>query len=77
LSTVLVYGKAIKVVLDFKFLGSCVRSSSKGFTVRRALAWAVARAMTAVWRSVSIPDWAKRKLFRSKVEPVLRYGAEA
>ena len=56
---VVVYGKAIKRVEDFKFLGAWVRSSLKDFMIRRALAFDAARKMLAVWTSRTIPDWAK------------------
>lgn len=72
-----IYGKSIEHVADFRFLGSWIKSSEKDFNVRRALAWKASMAMLRIWKSESIPNWAKRSLFRSTVEPVLLYGAEA
>ena len=74
--TLLIYERPIKVVKDFKFLGAWIRSSSKDFTVRRALAWRAVIALPHIWASPSITNATKRKLFRAVIEPVLLYGSE-
>jgi hypothetical protein len=75
--SITIYDKLIKLCFDFRFLGCWIISSEKDFNVRRALAWKASNAMMRIWKSESIPNWIKRSLFRSTVETVLLYGAEA
>ena len=73
---IFVYGKAIALCDDFKFLGSYVRSTEKDFSVRRALAWRACQQLQPLWSSPLRWD-TKRRLFQCFVLPVLTYGSEA
>ena len=66
-------GEEIKVVDDFKYLGSYVNSSSNDIKIRKALAWSACHKMTKFWRS-SLSRSLKIRLFIATVESVLLYG---
>ena len=66
-------GEQIKVVDDFKYLGSYVNSSSNDIKIRKALAWSACHKLTKFWRS-SLSRSLKIKLFIATVESVLLYG---
>ena len=68
-------GKLLKVVDNFKYLGSWTQSTSKDFEIRKALAWNVCHKMRKIWKS-SLKRKMKLHLFISTVECVLLYGAE-
>ena len=70
-----IYDEIASSCVDFKFLGSFVRSSSKDFAVRRALAWKACLKLRPLWRS-PLSRETKRRLFRSLIEPILTYAAQ-
>lgn len=68
-------GSPIESVLDFKYLGSWIRTSDKDISVRKELATTACKKLTNVWKSpLSIKH--RIRLFRATVEPVLLYGCE-
>jgi len=73
----LIYAKngPIKLVEDFKYLGSWLMRSQKDFEVRKAIAWSAATKMCKIWRS-NLSRECKIKLFTTTVESVLLYSAE-
>ena len=68
-------GIALKVVNDFKYLGSWVNSSEQDLKVRKALAWRALNGMACVWKS-NLPRNIKLSFFYATVESVLLYGCE-
>ena len=44
-------GKTLKVVKNFKYLGSSMESSEKDFEVRKALAWSSCHKLKTIWNS--------------------------
>ena len=68
-------GKAIGIVDNYKYLGTCLGKSWKeDFNRRKGLAWGIIRKYTQVWAAKAPMD-SKHKLFQALVEPVLSYGA--
>ena len=65
----------IKIVDNFKYLGSWMQSSEKDFNIRKALAWSAANKMKKLWKS-SIRDSLKVRIFRATIETIYTYGAE-
>lgn len=68
-------GRALKVVENFKYLGSWTKSSEDDFSVRKALAWSACHKLRKVWSS-KLSRKIKIRLFTATVESVLLYGAE-
>ena len=68
-------GEEIKVVEDFKYLGSYVNKSNDEIKIRKALAWSACHKMQKVWRS-TLKKSLKIRLFMTTVESVLLYGSE-
>ena len=68
-------GASLKIVKNFKYLGAWTESTSKDFTVRKALAWSACHKMRKVWTS-QLSNKMKIRLFLSTVESVLLYGAD-
>ena len=46
-----IYGKAIKIVENFKYLGSWIISSEQDIKVRKAMAWGTCHKLNRVWSS--------------------------
>ena len=68
-------GKTLKVVNNFKYLGSWMESSEKDFEVRKALAWSSCHKLKKIWNS-TLSRKIKVRLFLATVESVLLYGSE-
>ena len=69
-------GSTIKIVDDFKYLGSWLDSSFHDFEIRKALAWTACHRLSKVWKS-DLQRSVKKRLFLATVESVLLYGCEA
>ena len=67
-------GNAIKIVENFKYLGSWMRSSEQDIKVRKALAWEACHKLNRVWSS-PLKRNIKVRLFLATVESVLLYGS--
>ena len=65
-------GVNIKLVNDFKYLGSHINSSENDFKIRKGLAW---KACNKIWQS-NLSNALKVQTFKSLVEPILLYGSE-
>ena len=65
----------IKIVDNFKYLGSWMQSSEKDLNIRKALAWSAANNMKTLWKS-SIRYSLKVRIFRATIETKYTYGAE-
>ena len=69
-------GDVIPTTDEFRYLGSLVFDPESIFRDRRASAWRAAISLKAIFFS-SASDDTKIRLFRSTVEPILKYGAES
>ena len=69
-------GNLIKVVKDFKYLGSYIASTEKDIEIRIGKAWGAVNQLDSIWKS-NLPDTLKRNFFRATVESVLVYGSTA
>ena len=67
-------GNAIKIVENFKYLGSWLRSSEQDIKVRKALTWDACHKLNRVWNS-PLKRNIKVRLFLATVESVLLYGS--
>ena len=67
-------GNAIKIVENFKYLGSWMRSPEQDIKVRKALAWEACHKLNRVWSS-PLKRNIKVRLFLAPVESVLLYGS--
>jgi hypothetical protein len=54
----------IKLVKDFKYLGSWLLNCTKDFEIRKALAWKAFIRLVKIWESNSISSVVEIKLFR-------------
>lgn len=66
--------KNIESVDDFLYLGSYIESTAHDIDVRKAKAWSALNKLSCIWKS-NLPDYLKRRFFRSVVESVLLYGS--
>ena len=66
----------IKLVTDFKYLGSWVMSSSRDFEIRKESAWKAALSLNRIWKSKILSRNTILRIFKSTVESVLLYGSE-
>ena len=57
----------IKIVDNFKYLGSWMQSSEKDFIIRKALVWSAANKMKKLWKSI-IRDSLKVRIFRATMK---------
>jgi hypothetical protein len=64
----------IKLVKDFKYLGSWLLNGKKN-EIRKALAWKACIRLVKIWKSKSISTAVKIKLFRACVESTFLYNA--
>ena len=69
-------GEKIKIVENFKYLGSWTESTEKDLQIRKALAWTACHKLDKIWTS-KLSRKVKIKLFTVTVESVLLYGSEA
>ena len=65
----------LKLVSDYKYLGSWLEDSAKDFKIRRDLAWLAHRKLWRVWKSKNITREVKINLFKATVESVLLHNA--
>ena len=68
-------GTQIKMVEDFKYLGSYT-NTEKDTSCRIGMAWAAAHKLDKIWRS-PLCRRTKIKLFKAAVESILLYGTES
>ena len=66
----------IKLVTDFKYLGSWVMSSTRDFEIRKESAWKAALSLNRIWKSKILSRNTVLRIFKSTVESVLLYGSE-
>ena len=69
-------GKLIKVVTDFKYLGSYIASTERDIEIRLGKAWGALNQLDTIWKS-NLPIKLRRNFFRAAVESVLVYGSTA
>ena len=68
-------GDQLKVVDNFKYLGSWIKSSENDLKVRKSMAWSACYKMRKIWNS-QLSKALKIRLFVTTVESVLLYGSE-
>jgi len=68
-------GINIKLVKDFKYLGSHINSSENDFKIRKGLAWKACNKLNKIWQS-NFSNILKLQTFKSLVQPILLYGSE-
>ena len=69
-------GEKIKIVNDFKYLGSYVDDPEKDIKCRKAQAWSACNKLSKIWKS-NLSRNLKIRIFTATVESVLLYGCEA
>lgn len=69
-------GNLIKVVTDFKYLGSYIAFTEKDIEIRLGKAWGALNQLDTIWKS-NLPINLRRNFFRAAVESVLVYGSTA
>jgi hypothetical protein len=67
-------GNLIKVVKDFKYLGSYIAFTEKDVEIRLGKAWGALNQLDTIWKS-NLPENLKRNFFKAVVESVLVYGS--
>ena len=67
----------INIVDDFKYLGSCVRSTEHDVKVRIRLAWAAFAKVKSIFRSPQVKRNFKIRLFKAACISILLYGFES
>ena len=60
----------MKIVEDFKYLGSSTASSEKDIAVRKALAWKALNKLDKIWKSI-LSDEVKLNTFTTLIESTL------
>ena len=74
---VLLRGKPLQKVDNFKYLGSQMKSSRTDFEHRRGLAWGAFTCLTKIWEAKNIPVKLKVNIFKASVLSILLYGCES
>ena len=69
-------GNLLKVVEDFKYLGSYIASTERDIEIRIGQAWGALNQLDKIWKS-NLPKNLKKDFFRAAVESVLLYGSTA
>ena len=62
-------GNALKLVEDFKYLGSHIMCSAKDFRTQKGQAWNTCNKLEKVFKS-NLPNKLKLDLFKTAVEPI-------
>ena len=75
--TVLIRGKPLKKVDNFKYLGAQMKSTRTDFDHRRGMAWGAFTCLTKIWEAKHIPIGLKINIYRASVLSVLLYGCES
>jgi len=68
-------GYVLKLVNDYKYLGSFISSSLKDFTTRKGMAWSACNDLHKIWVS-DLHINIKIDIFRTLILPILLYGSE-
>ena len=66
----------LKIVEDFKYLGSRTANTEKDIAVRKALAWKALNKLDKIWKSI-LSDEVKLNTFTTLIESILLYGCES
>ena len=69
------HNTALKVVDNFKYLGSWMANSEKDFYIRKSIAWRVCHKMKRLWNS-TLDNNLKTRIFKVTIETILLYGSE-
>ncbi len=69
-------GNLLKVVEDFKYLGSYIASTERDIEIRIGKAWGALNQLDKIWKS-NLSKNLKKDFFRAAVESVLLYGFTA
>ena len=68
-------GYILKLVNDYKYLGSYISSSEKDFNTRKGMAWSACNDLHKIWVS-DLNLNMKIDIFKTLIEPILLYGSE-
>ena len=68
-------GYILKLVNDYKYLGSFISSSFKDFNTRKGMAWSACNDLHRIWVS-DLHVNMKIDIFKTLIEPILLYGSE-
>ena len=68
-------GYILKLVNDYKYLGSFISSSEKDFKTRKGMAWSACNDLHKIWVS-DLNNKIKINIFKTLIEPILLYGSE-
>ena len=68
-------GYILKLVNDYKYLGSYISSSFKDFNTRKGMAWSACNDLHRIWVS-DLHVNMKIDIFKTLIEPILLYGSE-
>ena len=68
-------GYNLKLVNDYKYLGSYISSSEKDFNTRKGMAWSACNDLHKIWVS-NLNTKIKVNIFKTIIEPILLYGSE-
>ena len=69
-------GTELEWTQDFKYFGSCIESSEKDISVRKAQAWRALNGMAKIWKSSMSRDL-KMRFFIATIESILLCGCES
>ena len=65
----------LKLVEDYKYLGSYISSSLKDFITRKGMTWSACNDLNKIWKS-HLNKNIKLQIFKTIIEPILLYGSE-
>ena len=66
----------IKIISEFKYLGSLMSSSANDMQCRKGQAWGAFWKLEKIWRSKSIQIRTKVRIFQAAIISILLYGSE-
>ena len=65
----------LKLVEDYKYLGSYISSSLKDFITRKGMTWSACNDLNKIWKS-HLNKNIKLHIFKTIIEPILLYGSK-
>ena len=74
---IMLNGKSINEVTNFKYLGSMMLSTKNDIAHRKVLAWVAYKKLTKIWTARHVSVKLKINILRASVISILLYGSEA
>ena len=72
----MLHNKPLKIVREFKYLGSMVAFTSDDIKIRKGQAWGAFWKIKNIWKTTNLPILLKVRLFKASCLSILLFGCE-